>query len=221
MGILAEGYHFEMEEVLERDWMEIFRSQHKTVRISDRLMVRPTWCDPTGDHEVVLDPGLAFGTGSHPTTRMSLVLLDKVAGSQPPARMFDLGTGSGILAIAGAFLGIEDILAVDIDATAVDVAIRNVKNNGVSDGVRIAEGSIDKAEGLYEIITANLSASVLKKLATAIAEHLAPDGSLIISGLLEDEEAQVTEAFTNCGLSVERVMNEKLWVAALLQRSQN
>lgn len=219
MGILSEGYHFELEEVLEKDWMEVFRSQHKTVRISDRLVVRPTWCDPTGDHEVVLDPGLAFGTGSHPTTRMCLVLLDKVTGSQAPTRLFDLGTGSGILAIAGAFLGIEDILAVDIDAMAFDVATRNVKNNSVSDHVRIVEGSIDKAVGLYEIITANLSASLLKNLATAIAEHLAPGGSLIISGFLEDEEKQVTEAFTNCGLRVERIMNEKLWVAALLQRS--
>lgn len=220
MGVLAEGFQYELQEVPEEDWMEVFRSQHKTVRISDRLVIRPTWCDPTGDHEVVLDPGLAFGTGSHPTTRMCLVLLDKVIGGKAPARLFDLGTGSGILAMAGAFLGIEDILAADIDAMAVDVAARNVQSNGVSNRVRVIEGGIDTAEGLYDIITANLSASLLKKLAPSIAEHLIPDGSLIISGLLEDEETGVTEAFTRCGLSVERIMNEKVWVAALLQRPQ-
>jgi ribosomal protein L11 methyltransferase len=152
---------------------------------------------------------------------MCLVLLDKVVGSKAPARLFDLGTGSGILAMAGAFLGIEDTLAVDIDAMAVDVAVGNVKNNGVSDRIRVLEGGIEKAEGLYEIITANLSASLLEKLAPDLAEHLAPGGSLIISGLMEDEEARVTDAFTSCGLTVERIMNEKIWVAALLQRPQN
>ena len=217
MGILAEGFKYELQEVPEEDWMEVFRSQHKTVRISNRLVIRPTWCDPTGDHEVVLDPGLAFGTGSHPTTRMCLVLLDKVVGNQAPASMFDLGTGSGILAIAGAFLGIEDTLAVDIDETAVDVATRNVKSNGVNGRVRVAEGGIDRAEGLYETITANLSASLLKKLAPDVSRHLAPGGSLIISGLLEAEEGEVTDAFTSCGLSVERIMNEKAWMAALLR----
>jgi ribosomal protein L11 methyltransferase len=147
------------------------------------------------------------------------MLLDTVVGSQAPARLFDLGTGSGILAMAGAFLGVEDILAADIDAMAVDVASRNIQNNGISDRVRVVEGGMDAAGGLYDIITANLSASLLIKLSPDMAAHLAPGGSLIISGILEDEEAKVTEAFTRCGLSVERIMNEKVWIAALLCRA--
>ena len=216
MKLLPEDSRYEIGELPEEDWMAVFRSQHTTVRISDRLVIRPTWCTPTGDLEVVLDPGLAFGTGSHATTRMCLVLLDDIIGHQAPERMFDLGTGSGILAIAAAYLGIGDVLAVDIDSMAVSVACENVQNNNADDRVRVAEGGMEAAEGLYGIITANLSASLLKRLALNMAEHLKPGGWLIISGFLEDESAEVMEAFTHSGLKVERIMNEKVWVAALL-----
>ena len=216
MGLLPEGSRQEVKDLPEEDWMAVFRSQHTTVRISDRLVIRPTWCDSTGDHEVVLDPGLAFGTGSHVTTRMCLELLDQCIGDHAPGRMFDLGTGSGILAIAGAYLGIGDILAVDIDTAAVEVASRNVQSNSVDDRIRVVEGGIETAEGLYDIITANLSASLLKRLASNMAQHLNTGGNLIISGILEDEKTAVLEAFTRCGLRTERIMNEKIWVAALL-----
>jgi ribosomal protein L11 methyltransferase len=216
MDALPQDFKYEQQEVPEENWMEVFRSQHTTVRISDRLVIRPTWCDPTSDHEIVLDPGLAFGTGSHVTTRMCLVLLDQCVGDQAPGRMFDLGTGSGILAIAGAYLGIRDILAVDIDTMAVDVAYRNVQSNSVNDHVKVVEGGIETAEGLYDIITANLSASLLKRLASNMAQHLNTGGNLIISGILEDEKTAVLEAFTRCGLRTERVMKEKVWIAALL-----
>jgi len=216
MELLPEGTRHELEELPEEDWMAVFRSQHTTVRISDRLVIRPTWCDPTGDHEVVLDPGLAFGTGSHATTRMCLVLLDEGIGDHAPEQMFDLGTGSGILAIAGAYLGVRNILAVDIDDMSTTVAWNNVQNNHVEDRVRVAEGGIETAEGLYDLITANLSASLLKRLASGMAEHLKSGGLIIISGFLEDESTEVMEAFTRCSLKVERVMNEKVWVAALL-----
>lgn len=216
MGLIPEGIRQEVKELPEEDWMAVFRSQHTTVRISDRLVIRPTWCDPTCDREVVLDPGLAFGTGSHATTRMCLALLDESIRDPAPGRMFDLGTGSGILAIAGAYLGIEDILAADIDAVAVEVASRNVQSNRVDDRVRVVEGGIETAEDLYDIITSNLSPSPLIKLASVIAEHLRPGGRLIISGILEDENAEVLEAFVRCGLRTEKVMNEKVWVAALL-----
>jgi len=220
MGLLSEGACVELKELPEEDWMAVFRSQHTTVRISDRLVIRPTWCEPASDNEIALDPGLAFGTGSHATTRMCLELLDECIADRIPERMFDLGTGSGILAIAGACLGIRDILAVDIDAMAADVATRNILSNSVDDFIRVVEGGIETAEGLYDIITANLSASLLKRLSPDIAEHLKPGGWLIISGILEDEKSEVIDELTRCGLRTERVMNEKVWVAALFQRPE-
>ncbi len=108
-GELAPDTVMKVAEVPEEDWMSVFRTQHKAVRISDNLLVRPTWCEPGGGAEVVLDPGLAFGTGGHWTTKMCLMLLDEMMDENVPERslsMFDLGTGSGILAIAGAFLGV-------------------------------------------------------------------------------------------------------------------
>jgi len=206
----------EVKELPEEDWMAVFRAQHTAVRVSDRLVVRPTWCEPTGEREIVIDPGMAFGTGSHATTRMCLALLDKCLGDRVPGRMFDLGTGSGILAIAGAHLGIGDILAVDIDAMAVDVATRNVMGNDADARVRVEEGGIEAARGPYDLITANISASLLKRMAADITRHLGPGGCVILSGILEDEEAEVLGEFIRCGLKVEQVMKDKVWVAALL-----
>lgn len=216
MGLLPEGTRFEMEDLPEEDWMAVFRSQHTTIRVSGRLVIRPTWCEPTCEHEVVLDPGMAFGTGSHATTRMCLTLLDQSIGIPPPGTMFDLGTGSGILAIAGAYLGIPKVLAVDIDAVAVQVAANNVLDNHVEDRVRVVEGGVKAAEGLYDLVTANLSASLLKKLAPDISGCLTPSGSLIISGILEKEAAEVLEAYTLCGLKAGKVLKDKVWAAALL-----
>jgi ribosomal protein L11 methyltransferase len=216
MGLLSEGAGVDLKELPEEDWMAVFRSQHKTVRISHRLVIRPTWCEPAGDNEVVLDPGLAFGTGSHVTTRMCLALLDGCVADKVPERMLDLGTGSGILAIAGARLGVRDVLAVDIDSMAVDVALRNVSSNGVDDLIRVVEGGIETAEGPYDIVAANLSASLLKRLAPEIAAHLKPGGSLIISGILEEEWAGVKDTFETEGLVEKEVLKEKVWVAALL-----
>ena len=216
MGLLPEGTRPTLTEVPEEDWMEVFRSQHGTIRISPRLVVRPTWCSPEDGREVVIDPGMAFGTGSHPTTRQCLVLLDKAVGHPPPHRMLDLGTGSGILAIAGAFLGIGDVLALDIDPVAVEVASRNAELNGVADRIRVAEGGVDAAGGRYDLVTANLSGPLLKRLAGSIAFCTAPGGQLILSGILEDEWEGIREAFLSRGLQTRDVQREKVWVAALL-----
>jgi ribosomal protein L11 methyltransferase len=215
MKALDREFKLQQEEVPEEDWMEVFRSQHTTVRVSDRLLIRPTWCDPTGNGEIVLDPGLAFGTGSHPSTRMCLVLLDSVVSNPAPERMLDLGTGSGILAIAGARLGIRDVFAVDIDPVAVHVTKENAQKNDVGNLIRTAEGSIDQAEGLFDIITANIAAGPLERLAPQIAKHVKPGGHLILSGILEEEIKPVVNAFTACGLERVEVMTEKVWAAAL------
>lgn len=217
-GNLADELLIRVDEIPEEDWMSVFRSQHRPVRISDRLVIRPTWCDPVSGGDLVLDPGMAFGTGSHFTTRMCLELLDSLQGFPAGGRMLDLGTGSGILAIAGASLGWGDILAVDIDPMAAEVAAGNAADNDVADVVCVKEGSIERAEGVYEAITANLSGSLLVDMADRICPHLAEGGHLIASGIMSSEKEEVITSFARCGLVPVRIVEEDVWVAVLFEK---
>lgn len=218
MGVVNGSTRPEILLVPDEDWMALFRSQHTTVRISDRLAVRPTWCEPGAGREIVLDPGLAFGTGSHATTRMCLQLLDRLSAETVPARVLDLGTGTGVLAIAAAFLGASEVLAVDNDPVAVQVAGGNARNNGVEGVVEVSEGSIDGLAGTFDLILANLSGSLLRTLAPALAAALVPSGRLIVSGVTVEEQEGVREAFAATGLEFRDVLTEDVWMAASLTR---
>lgn len=215
MGII-EANPVEIVDVPEEDWLSVFRSQHSSVRISDRLSIRPTWCDSTSNREVILDPGMAFGTGSHATTRMCLTLLDQMIGHPPPERMLDLGTGTGVLAIAAAFLGAKEVLGTDIDPVSVSVARDNVRDNGLTDKVTIRESSIEAVVGRFDIVAANLTASLLKKLAAPVCEVLAASGKLIISGIMVHELEGVLQAFASLGISRETTLSDDVWIAAVL-----
>jgi ribosomal protein L11 methyltransferase len=207
-----------VEETPEEDWMSVFRSQHHPVRISERLAFRPAWCLPIGSDDLVLDPGMAFGTGEHHTTRMCLELLDSIHGVPAGGRMLDLGTGSGILAIAGALLGFGSILAVDTDPVAVEVAAGNVRENKTHTVVRVKEGGIETAEGSYDVITANLYGSLLLELAGRISLHLAENGHLIVSGITRGEKDSTAAAFIRCGLEPVRIMERDTWVAVMFKK---
>ena len=198
--------------------MSLFRSQHHPVRISKKLVVRPAWCEPVTQEDLVVDPGLAFGTGSHATTRICLKLLDEVFRNRVFHRMLDLGTGSGILAIAGAMLGAGEVLALDIDPVAVETALENARKNSVADTVRIIEGDIEKARGAYDLVTANLSGSLLASLAREITARLAPRGFLIASGITPGEKPAVLDGFAGVGLERVKVVEEDDWVGILFYR---
>jgi len=218
MGII-DSSSVQIDDEPEEDWLSVFRSQHSPVWISDRLTVRPTWCDSTGTFEVVIDPGMAFGTGSHATTRMCLVLIDQIVGDEPPERMLDLGTGTGALAIAAAFLGVKEAMGVDIDPISVSVARENVRVNGLTDRVNIEEGSIEAVQGRFDILAANLTASLLVKLSSPICEALSASGKLIVSGIMDHEMEGVLQAFGRYGLNRDTVLTEDIWTAAALSRS--
>lgn len=218
-GSLDEESSLRVIEVPEEDWMSVFRSQHGPVHISGRLVIRPRWCDPVGPDDLVLDPGMAFGTGSHFTTRICLELLDSLPKPPANSRMFDLGSGSGILAIAGAFLGWDDILAVDIDPVAVEVAVANVKDNNFENVVNVMEGGIERAEGVYSVITANLSGSLLVKLAGRVSPHVSVGGHLIASGIMAGEREDVVASFNRCGLKTVSIKEEDVWVGVLFNRN--
>jgi len=186
----------------EADWAEAWKKHLKVLHIGRRLVVRPSWLSYTPKkREVVieLDPGMAFGTGVHPTTQMCLAALEERI--RPGLRLLDLGTGSGVLAIAGAKLGAGSVLAVDNDPQAVRVARRNVRRNGVEDRVRVVEGSLAQADGPFDLVVVNILAGVIVEMAgQGLADRLSPGGLLVTAGLIEEQERQVTEALQRTGL---------------------
>lgn len=179
-------------EVAEQNWVQLTQSQFEPIRVSDRLWIVPSWHEAPDPNAVVLvlDPGMAFGTGSHPTTRLCLEWLERE--TTPGASFLDYGCGSGILAIAGAKLGAGEVLGVDIDVQAVEAATRNAERNGVK--ARFADSAKEIPEQ-YDIVVANILSNPLKALAPAICSHVRPGGRLALSGILAEQADDLIDAY--------------------------
>ena len=177
--------------VPEQDWVRLTQSQFAPVDVTPEFWIVPTWHEPPAQARQVirLDPGLAFGTGTHPTTRMCLrwIATQSLAGQ----RVLDYGCGSGILAIGAAKYGASDIDAVDIDEAAVRATLDNAQANGVT----LKAGLPDAAQGLYDTVLANILATPLKMLAPLLRAHVAPGGSLVLAGILERQADELTAAY--------------------------
>ena len=184
-----------LTEVQDQDWVRITQSQFAPVDITEDFWIVPSWHEPpaAAKHCIRLDPGLAFGTGTHPTTRMCLRWIAKNGerGTAAPERVLDYGCGSGILAIGAAKFGAKDIVAVDIDQAAVDSTIANAAANNV----QLHAGLPDKAVGTYDVVLANILATPLKMLAPLLCSHVAEGGSLVMAGILERQEAELKAAY--------------------------
>lgn len=179
-------------DVPEQDWVRLTQSQFAPVEITPEFWIVPTWHEPPAQarQTIRLDPGLAFGTGTHPTTRMCLRW---IATQQPaaPARVLDYGCGSGILAIGAAKFGAVAIDAVDIDPAAVEATRLNADANAV----QLNTGLPDAAQGRYEVVLANILATPLKVLAPLLCAHVAPGGSLVLAGILERQADELKSAY--------------------------
>jgi ribosomal protein L11 methyltransferase len=216
--------------VLEADWANAWKAHFPVLRVGRRIVIRPTWRRhrrQPGDVVLALDPGMAFGTGLHPTTRLCLGALESLADrgllaadgpGGAPARVLDVGSGSGILSIAAARLGAREVLAVDVDPIAVDATIANARRNRLARVVRAREGSAPSGEGPFDVVLANLIASLLVSLADGLVADLRPGGVLLASGIFEDREADVVEAFRARGLEIARRSAEGDWVALEIRR---
>jgi ribosomal protein L11 methyltransferase len=180
-----------IEAVPDQDWVRLTQSQFTPVEITPEFWIVPTWHEPPAQARQVirLDPGLAFGTGTHPTTRMCL----RWIAQHPPQgrRVLDYGCGSGILAIGAAFFGAAQIDAVDIDPAAVQATIANAQANGV----RLDAGLPTQATGLYHVVLANILATPLKLLAPLLCSLVARGGALVLAGILERQAAELTAAY--------------------------
>jgi len=220
--------------VHESDWAEAWKRHFPVLRVGRRIVVRPTWRRHRrlpDDVVLAMDPGMAFGTGLHPTTRLCLAGIDRWADEGrlagpggPPSRGLDVGCGSGILAIAAARLGVGHVLGVDTDPIAIEATLANARRNRLVRRVTARQGSLPSGEPPFDLVFANLIASLLVALAADLrAELRAPDGStgggrLLASGIFIDREADVRAAFEAVGLRVERATSEGDWVALEARR---
>ncbi len=213
-----------IQQIQEEDWAESWKQYWHVNRILPHLVIQPSWetFTPTaGDIVLRLDPGSAFGTGTHETTQLVLYLLDEIMkGTQHfPCKMIDVGTGSGILAIYAAKLGVKDIVAIDNDPQAVAVSRQNVQDNGVEQTVRCSVQPLsDFEKETFDFITANILAPVLQEMMAQFKQMLSSDGTLILSGINRQQVGDMAASIRRHGLKLQRVLQKGDWVALVCQR---
>ncbi len=211
-----------LHPVGDEDWAEGWKQHFGAVRIGRRLIIKPSWEEVEAgpdDAVVDLDPGMAFGTGTHATTRLCLEALCAVFdGGRAPQRVLDVGTGSGILAIAAAALGARRVLACDIEEDACRIARQNAERNGVAERVEITARDLTALEGGFEVVLANILAEENARLAAPLAERLAPGGVLILSGILQEKEGLVAAAFAPLNLDGPELSRREEWSCMVYRR---
>ena len=215
------GLKLSTRPLRHEDWAESWKRHFKPLEIGPTLLIKPSWSKRRprkGQSMVVIDPGLSFGTGQHHTTRFCLEQLARCRQCGIKQSLHDIGTGSGILAIAAAKLGYSPVIAVDNDPAAIKVARRNARDNRVRIGLHIRAAGARK-EGSFHIICANLTADILIEQSARIAAMLRPDGKLIAAGILKTEFKQVSNAFGSRGLQLVEGQAEGGWQSGVFRAS--
>lgn len=199
----------------EQDWVRLTQSQFSPVEITPDFWIVPSWHEPpaAARRSIRLDPGLAFGTGTHPTTRMCLRWIARRAGEAPLGRVLDYGCGSGILAIGAALFGAGEVDAVDIDPAAVQATQANAQANGV----QLHAGLPELARGAYQTVLANILATPLKVLAPLLCAHVAEGGQLVLAGILERQAQELQQAYA-AWLRLEVSDREDGWILMTARR---
>ncbi|MEZ4531178.1 MAG: 50S ribosomal protein L11 methyltransferase [Thermomicrobiales bacterium] len=206
----------------EEDWANAWKAHYKPVRVGSRVVVRPPWqtYDPGDDDIVVLlDPGMAFGTGTHPTTQTALRLLETL--ELDGRTVFDVGTGSGIIAIAAAKLGARKVDGVDIDAVSVRQAQTNIDLNGVRDSVTIWQSGMEATDSTlptYDIVVANIIARVLVDISEQIAASVDTAGTLVLSGIIDSKEQSVIDCYAALGFEMIDRQQIEDWIGHIWRR---
>lgn len=202
----------------EYDWHSAWKRYFKPLLIGERIIVYPSWEDisefSSRDIAIQIDPGMAFGTGKHSTTILSLEMLEKtIKGGE---KVLDVGTGSGILAIASAKLGAKDVFAIDIDPVAVSIAKENLKINGVANKVRVICGNLaSPIRDKYDVVVSNILTKVLLSMVLDIKSRLNPNGYWILSGILEAEKSEVESALVREDFHILEISKHQEWVGIL------
>lgn len=208
--------------VEDSGWAHAWKNHFKSFPVGRRIWITPTWdtTSPPAERIVIeLDPGMAFGSGLHPSTQLCLTVLeDRLRGGE---RLFDVGTGSGVLSIAAARLGAARVLAVDMDPVAVEVARHNVAHNGVAGVVEVRAGDLLRGVGdRADMIVANLTADIHLDFLPTVPDHLADGGSMVASGIVADRELEVEAVAAASGLRVEDARRDAEWRCLVLTRNR-
>jgi ribosomal protein L11 methyltransferase len=219
--LLPGPFSFHHRVIKEEKWAENWKSNFKPLRITPRLIVKPPWEEyarQKGELVIEIDPGMAFGTGTHPSTQMCLRALEEVVRSSSSLlSMLDLGTGSGILAIAAHKLGVKRVLAVDIDPVAIDCARKNAAVNKIKIGIDFRVGSLDGLRRKFDILIANLLPQELLQVAPRLPKRMSSGGTLIISGLLRGQNKEIFAPFATQNLEILRSRESKGWSCLVLR----
>ncbi len=211
-----------ISEVNEEEWATAWKKYYNPVKISERFTIVPTWEDytPVSSDELIieLDPGMAFGTGTHPTTVMCIQALERTV--TPGDLVVDVGTGSGVLSIAAALLDAKRIQSLDLDEVAVQSAKQNVEINNVQDKVTVSQGNLlDGVNEQADIVVANILAEVIMRFTDDVAKVVKPGGYFIASGIIQTKKQDVKEAIIASGFTVEETILMEDWVAIIAKRN--
>ena len=217
--------------VHEADWAAAWKQHFPVLRVGRRLVIRPTWRRhrrAPGDVVIAMDPGMAFGTGLHPTTRLCLAgiegwadggLLARGSARDGRARLLDLGCGSGVLAVAAGLLGAGEVVGLDTDPIAVEATRANARRNGMAGHLAVRRGSLPSGEPSFDLLVANLVGTLLVDLAGRIREEIRPGGRLLASGIFIDREPEVAVALEAAGMVVAERAADGDWVALEAERA--
>lgn len=215
LGFDAGKRALEIVNVREEDWAENWKKYYKPFRVGRHLVVRPVWekYEPqAGDKIISIDPGMAFGNGTHETTSMCLGLVEDYI--KPGDTVLDVGTGSGILAIASVLMGAQSALGIDLDPVAVRVANENIERNGLSGRVHAQVGDLVKGiDTQADVVFANIIADAVILLSRAVRAHMKPGGVFICSGIILEREQDVLDALAEAGFTVDRIEHRGEWSA--------
>lgn len=210
-----------VQRLAPQDWAESWKAHYHRQKIGERLVIVPAWEESgafePGEVVVRLDPGMAFGTGTHPSTQLCLQLLERAL--VPGARVLDIGTGSGILAIAAARLGAGEVKAVDTDPVAIAALEENAALNELTGRIEAAVGAVEQFKGPFDLILINILAEVIARLLPAATARLAPAGVMVLSGVIAAREPIVRAAIEGAGLAVVERRTIKDWVGLTVRRS--
>ena len=213
------------------DWQHKWKEYFKPVHITEKIVVRPSWEEyraAAGELVIDLDPGMAFGTGDHPTSRLCIELMEEYmkagfagnpgqgeeSSSLNGPAVLDIGAGSGILSLAAALLGAQEVLGIEIDPVAIPVAMENIKRNGQEEKITIIKGDLNEGvDFVADIVVANLMADLVIRLAPLVRPNLKENGVFISSGILIEKEDEIVKSLLDAGFIIDKIMEEGEWCA--------